>query len=119
MSGTWGAVQVINGSPIVADPDPNVTPPSADRVFRISGDAGTHGHEKLAVHLLDGTSASVTPWAYEPTVEKWLPTDTAQSIGPISTFAHVEVALNADIFLQITSPVGGPTQVVATPAYDR
>jgi hypothetical protein len=119
-SSTFAASWITNGgSAIGLDPNPNVTPPTADRIIRmpaymfacdIPAAAGSLGvSPRIAVYLADGTSADVRYWFYDDALAIWTPlqvtlsmTTAAVNVGALTILTMI----GAKYFPQITANVG-------------
>lgn len=102
----------IVGAPIAADADPNTTAPSADRIFSTPLRSGswTGGPVTLYGLLADGTSCSFTVWAFSTQYAKWFQIGAATAVTALVMGSVTNIPSGADVFIQITAPVGDPTQ---------
>jgi hypothetical protein len=107
---------IITGSPIVADADPNVTEPHPNRVYStpLRGGRAHGGSFTIVCFLSDGTAAGCRPWVRIPELgNAWFIIDTTPITVNVNEVAtHDGVPPDADIFLQVVAPVtGNPTRL--------
>lgn len=112
-------VGTIGGSALPTDPDPNVTPPSAGRILRISPKRGaTVGMGALNQAALTncfvifgvvaGSSITVQFWYYDDTQARWVPVNVPLTRTPVSGSSNIIQGINVPIggckmFVQITA----------------
>jgi hypothetical protein len=113
-------VGVPGGAALSTDPDPNVTPPIANRIMTWSAirgglmtmGAGPANGALTQVIAVGGTQATVQMWFYDDTQAKWVKHGGIQTVvsaaGNVGTgsqsFSHN--IMGAKIFFQITANTG-------------
>lgn len=107
-------VGTIGGSALVADADPNTTPPSAGRILRQGAKRGGsmvsgQGVVRLFSSPIAGGTTTFQVWIYEDAAALWFPyaaTFTVAANGVASNFnfgTNMCTRVNQQIFVQVTA----------------
>lgn len=102
------------GAALAVDPDPNVTPPAADRIIQLHPRylRAMVGQQfpQVTVWLANGTTCSVRVWFYEDSLGRWIGTltPTVLDYSAISRLnsAGTPFAAGLRAFAQVTANVG-------------
>lgn len=110
-------IKTVGPSPtpgFVADPDPNTTPPAADRILQLPDrtangalSRGARGYVDFRGTIASGTpSVDFVPWVLDETAQKWS-TLLPQSGLVDKDFFTIEAVAPARLFFQFTNMSGG------------
>jgi hypothetical protein len=113
-------VGTVGTGTVSTDPDPNVTPPAANRILRITPKRdGVHCFGGTDLRMLsagDGTSIVLQPWFYDDTQARWIRYSVAVTLTTATSntgFSLIGAMLGAKFFVQCTANTG-----VSAFAYD-
>jgi len=96
------------------DPDPNITPPDADRIFDSPPKTERNGDATTVQWALDmdvAGSADVTVWLRDRVTGTWFRTATQSGATDKEMFEVTGVA-GAELFFQLTNPATFATVIV-------
>lgn len=111
----------IGGAALATDPDPNVTPPAANRIIKLSAKRGgllmMGGSSGLFLRVMQvgglnvGTNISCVAWLWDDTQAKWIQHGTLTNITGTNDVANLGGVAwgcmpGARIFVQITANAG-------------
>jgi hypothetical protein len=118
--GVW--VGTIGGSALATDPSPNVTPPSAGRIIRVTGrrhaifasQTGNTANVPLITvvfGVVAGSSITVQNWFFDDTQALWIPFGPTSTRTPVSGSSNSISAatgtnfavIGSKVFVQITA----------------
>lgn len=109
----------VTGNPIGTDPDPNVTPPAANRIITMDANAilsCMNSSGFIRVYVVGGTSVSYASWRFDPFSNLWRVgglgvrtiTLASSNIATISNTQDVQTP-GCKFFLRVTAMVGAVT----------
>lgn len=111
-SATFNALCWITGAANFTDPDPNVTPPNANRIISPPGYILLTPATQAACAIAVATSATVRLWWYDDAHILWIPANAGQALtytGSNTAVATVGGMVGSKWFAQFTANVGVTT----------
>lgn len=118
-------IGTIGGGALPTDPNPNTTPPAANRIFRCANrsralfanttSTSTGCGARVATSVAGGSSMTVQLWFYDDTQARWVEYDFPRTFTPNGVNPNINLALwnnvgahfiGAKFFVQITANTG-------------